>query len=274
MKSDFNRFSHHTLSHSDVKPQSTPILSYSGLTRISRWNKFANWFDLDTPIKPECDRKGKNASLKPNGDSLCAGRSMVEMLGVLAIIGVLSVGAIAGYSKAMMKYKLNKLASEYNYIIASLLEHSADLKKLKATDEYQERYYLNEIMNKLNIIPSSWKIKGNYTLIDSVGFATSPFIRNKHINFDIYFGIEDSDITQSFANDFCFEYFKSVILPSHNSISYVTLWKSNGNSIDYYGNSYCEKGRKCLSNITMTEIHDVCNSCIINKEKCVFNIQI
>ena len=36
-----------------------------------------------------------------------SGRSMVEMLGVLAIIGVLSVGAISGYSKAMMKYKLN-----------------------------------------------------------------------------------------------------------------------------------------------------------------------
>ncbi len=36
------------------------------------------------------------------------GRSMVEMLGVLAIIGVLSVGTIAGYSKAMMKYKLNR----------------------------------------------------------------------------------------------------------------------------------------------------------------------
>ena len=28
------------------------------------------------------------------------GRSMVEMLGVLAILGVLSVGGIAGYSKA------------------------------------------------------------------------------------------------------------------------------------------------------------------------------
>ena len=36
------------------------------------------------------------------------GRSMLEMLGVLAIIGVLSVGGIAGYSKAMMKYKVNK----------------------------------------------------------------------------------------------------------------------------------------------------------------------
>ena len=37
-----------------------------------------------------------------------SGRSMVEMLGVLAIIGVLSVGGIAGYSKAMTKFKINK----------------------------------------------------------------------------------------------------------------------------------------------------------------------
>jgi len=35
------------------------------------------------------------------------GRSMIEMLGVLAIIGVLSVGGIAGYSKAMTKYRIN-----------------------------------------------------------------------------------------------------------------------------------------------------------------------
>ncbi len=37
-----------------------------------------------------------------------SGRSMVEMLGVLAIVGVLSVGGIAGYSKAMAKFKLTK----------------------------------------------------------------------------------------------------------------------------------------------------------------------
>ncbi len=49
-----------------------------------------------------------------------SGRSMVEMLGVLAIIGVLSVGAIAGYSKAMMKYKLNKYASDITLMLAEL----------------------------------------------------------------------------------------------------------------------------------------------------------
>ena len=37
-----------------------------------------------------------------------SGRSMVEMLGVLAIIGVLSVGGIAGYSMAMRKYRANE----------------------------------------------------------------------------------------------------------------------------------------------------------------------
>lgn len=37
-----------------------------------------------------------------------AGRSMIEMLGVLAIIGVLSVGGIAGYTQAMKKYKVNE----------------------------------------------------------------------------------------------------------------------------------------------------------------------
>ena len=37
------------------------------------------------------------------------GRSMVEMLGVLAIIGVLSVGGIAGYTMAMKKYKANEI---------------------------------------------------------------------------------------------------------------------------------------------------------------------
>ena len=38
-----------------------------------------------------------------------SGRSMVEMLGVLAIVVVLSIGGIAGYSKAMAKYKTNKI---------------------------------------------------------------------------------------------------------------------------------------------------------------------
>lgn len=49
-----------------------------------------------------------------------AGRSMIEMLGVLAIIGVLSVGGIAGYSKAMNKFKTNKVADNVSMIVANI----------------------------------------------------------------------------------------------------------------------------------------------------------
>ena len=48
------------------------------------------------------------------------GRSMIEMLGVLAIIGVLSVGGIAGYSKAMNKFKTNKVADNVSMIVANI----------------------------------------------------------------------------------------------------------------------------------------------------------
>ena len=49
-----------------------------------------------------------------------SGRSMVEMLGVLAIIGVLSVGGISGYSKAMAKFKLTKAQDQLTMMIMNI----------------------------------------------------------------------------------------------------------------------------------------------------------
>jgi type II secretory pathway pseudopilin PulG len=49
-----------------------------------------------------------------------SGRSMIEMLGVLAIIGVLSVGGIAGYSKAMSKYRTNKMIDQATMLITNI----------------------------------------------------------------------------------------------------------------------------------------------------------
>ncbi len=58
----------------------------------------------------------KNFEIKTNE----SGRSMIEMLGVLAIIGVLSVGGIAGYSKAMMKYRINKTIEQITLIAGNI----------------------------------------------------------------------------------------------------------------------------------------------------------
>ncbi|MBR3501816.1 MAG: hypothetical protein IKO06_02800 [Alphaproteobacteria bacterium] len=61
-----------------------------------------------------------NNSLYRKGRESQSGRSMIEMLGVLAIIGVLSVGGIAGYSKAMMKYKINKTIEQITLIAGNV----------------------------------------------------------------------------------------------------------------------------------------------------------
>ena len=74
------------------------------------------------------------------------GRSMVEMLGVLAIIGVLSVGAIAGYSKAMTKYKMNKQINQINQVISYIGYHHPLVK-------VSPRISIIPMLKKLEIIP-------------------------------------------------------------------------------------------------------------------------
>ena len=76
---------------------------------------------VDSRVTPEYDN-GKRMCFVSENDNLVAqcGRSMIEMLGVLAIIGVLSVGGIAGYSKAMMKFKINKTAEQISQIVTNI----------------------------------------------------------------------------------------------------------------------------------------------------------
>ena len=52
-----------------------------------------------------------------------AGRSMLEMLGVLAIIGVLSVGAILGFRQAMNRHKANLILNDVSLAFEELATH-------------------------------------------------------------------------------------------------------------------------------------------------------
>ena len=52
-----------------------------------------------------------------------SGRSMIEMLGVLAIIGVLTIGSITGYSRAMRRHLLNKQREQISYILSAAKTH-------------------------------------------------------------------------------------------------------------------------------------------------------
>lgn len=65
-----------------------------------------------------------------------SGRSMVEMLGVLAIIGVLSIGGIAGYSKAMAKFRVNKTLDQISMLVMNIRSlYSANINYKGLTDK-------------------------------------------------------------------------------------------------------------------------------------------
>ena len=84
------------------------------------------------------------------------GRSMVEMLGVLAIVGVLSIGGIAGYSTAMNKHKNNKIINHTYSIISNI--HNLKMKKGNV------KGLTTETAIKLKVVPEELIRSDNKTL--------------------------------------------------------------------------------------------------------------
>ncbi len=78
-------------------------------------NKYHNPVIFGAHTSPSVILSGCEGSMDSSANAFRmtteGGRSMVEMLGVLAIIGVLSVGGIAGYTMAMNKYKANEIVN-------------------------------------------------------------------------------------------------------------------------------------------------------------------
>ena len=247
MKSYFSRFLHHTLSHSDVKHQSTSMLSYSGLTRISRWNKFATLFNLDTPVKPECDSMGANAAT-------CRGRSMVEMLGVLAIIGVLSVGAIAGYSKAMFKYKLNKQTSQIGYILDYIIANQDQLRQLP--------YFMKNALNKLGVVPNEMVKDNSCYAYDVFNFQILLENHSASTGSGYALGIEISNNNQ--ASGICRNLITMAKARADDiSWVYIQRGETNGNISNlagYYGNKAIGASNY-LRDMDMTKIDNACKVC-------------
>ena len=77
-----------------------------------------------------------------------SGRGMVEMLGVLAIVGVLSIGGIAGYSYGIDKYHANAIVNDVNLRAVDLLSqlsqgHTPNLDSWETTSVGQYPISLN-----------------------------------------------------------------------------------------------------------------------------------
>ncbi|MBQ2811478.1 MAG: type II secretion system protein [Alphaproteobacteria bacterium] len=121
-----------------------------------------------------------------------SGRSMVEMLGVLAIIGVLSVGGIAGYSKAMFKHKFTKTIDIISYAVNRLTElDNSNLTGFSLTTSQQAHDYdvipdcdVNSTDGSKCLLPLgeiSFMIDNNYSHGNNIaGVINISFLQNPH----------------------------------------------------------------------------------------------
>ena len=188
------------------------------------------------------------------------GRSMVEMLGVLAIIGVLSVGAIAGYSKAMMKYKLNKHAEAINLLINNVLQL---IPTLPLEKNGQIEYYA-EIFKKLGLLPDGIKylnsssVEDNYFHVHTQIYAVYNPFRYGGIAF--YFKKQTNSVSNICRN--------IVFAAKENADNLWMLETEYRNSINHnykgliYGNKYCNNTTyKCISKMTLKDTEQLCSDC-------------
>ena len=197
------------------------------------------------------------------------GRSMVEMLGVLAIIGVLSVGAIAGYSKAMMKYKLNKQAEQISSILDYVNIHLDDLKRSKADIGYD----FIPLFKKLNIIPQEMiRESNNDAIYDVFGNRVVPV---NYAASNLYFFEFVLHLNKG-QKEACINLF-NIAKAQRGQLWRTKFATRKGDVSDesnsVWGDAYCESDRKCLKDLTVAEMEDFCNVCE-DKDSCIFYYQI
>ena len=242
-----------------LSQQGTNLVNKLALLLHKCWLREDSW---DKPKNDGCRGRGFSAYSQ-------SGRSMIEMLGVLAIIGVLSVGGIAGYSKAMEMWKINKAVEQYSYIINGLIKPADELKTSGDKSGVMLYEYLT-VVEALGLLPPSWSNKhDNIGIHDDLGNYLQFFVRNKNVVIDFYLGgigfeTDSWYKSNSFSPKLCQEIVQNVFYPLHSVVNNVYLVKES-----YYGDAFCAS-KKCLSGIKISEINSLCHACENNgKSSCV-----
>ena len=234
------------------------------------------------PCLSDVYKNGTRAKRRQADAPLC-GRSMVEMLGVLAIIGVLSVGAMSGYSKAMLKYKLNKQAEAMTILLNNAMHLRPPLKQNSSPNDENYSIVYTELLHKLNLLPDGIRLSAN----------NNKYMEDMFDNFILFFSqssyyaigyifIDSSGRYGDRANrlEICrniIHVFKSnsALLRSFYTDRKFSSEDSDGTqsatSEIFIGDTYHEKGTyKRISDITLNDIDNLCNQCKDNSTECRF----
>lgn len=220
-------------------------------------------------------------------DSVQHGRSMIEMLGVLAIIAVLSVGGIACYTKAIEMWKENNQIEQLNELFYNSIDNF---------DWFERDYFSNPItgyvkgggmtiLAGIDAIPYGMTVK-NKILYDSLGnfyhmdYGQYNCPGGSRCPFTLYYVItlKQNNNRLSYTSE---KQCKNIITVLRNFDNFIremqfrTKEKNNQNytiSNIIYGKKHCLSGKMCFNNLTPLDIATYCKSCL--NEVCYIRLEI
>ena len=194
------------------------------------------------------------------------GRSMIEMLGVLAIIGVLSVGGIQGFSKALDMYHWNKALGEWRLLINTL-------------DRYRSQLHINDqtvANSEVSLVPILLAIGDlpNEMKIDNIDYLIKDSLNNKLFVYSHgtgYIGILSSNPKDNYA---ACHIFLTIGTYYHTMLERVQIYtnreenEETGRFRDFVGDSLCSKNNtNCLKDLGVAQIADICKNNPICKDR-------
>lgn len=191
-----------------------------------------------------------------------AGRSMLEMLGVLAIVGILSVGGIFGYNKAVLKIKLNRQAEQYTQLItnASILLNQ---KELYLTGNVN----LTTVLINAGIVPQEMIKKNSGYIYDALGNQIYIF---REVNF-FHITIEGANKIVDYNTCNNLLQLSKELSPILKQTQFVHKEETSDTpkyDNNFYGDNYCKKDLNCLKDLTPTKIIELCQNTCINQTSC------
>ena len=189
------------------------------------------------------------------------GRSMIEMLGVLAIIGVLSVGGIAGYSKAMRMWRSNIQRNMIAEFIAGAIKVKSNLAGQK--NKYSQFENITPALAKMGDIPEgvtysngSLITKDNMSVIIRYGFQT--WTNGGELRYSILFNYQKGNDFSPTISDFC----RNLIITAQQAaeeINLIAYWGTDSNRTDNNKTSGVQLyNSQNLKQATLSEINNKC----------------
>jgi len=185
------------------------------------------------------------------------GRSMVEMLGVLAIVGVLSVGGVYGYGVAMKKHKANELLHQASMLATTV---SAQIDSLGGDLPETITDFGSTNYGKFSTSVTQTEDKKKFVLtIENVDSAVCDQLKKG----GMVQGVECVDSATSGKKDAQITYYKNLATTEAEGEKSPT---GKSEKIDPCESVTCESGQECIGGACATVTPHTVNGCSKNSD--------